>query len=78
MIFANHPSKLFCNGTRAVEDSSAIAFAKSFYQGLGFGRNVTASFKLGRNQIDLTNLLGKDISTYAKEEKSENYCYRLS
>lgn len=47
--------------SRAISDSSAIAFAKSFYQGLGFGRDVETSFKLGKNQINLTNLAGEDI-----------------
>ncbi len=46
--------------SRAIEDPSAITFAKSFYQGLGYGRDVETSFKLGKNQIDLRNLTGKD------------------
>ena len=47
--------------SRAIADSSAIAFAKSFYQGLGYGRDAKTSFKLGKNQIDLTQLSGEDI-----------------
>jgi len=39
--------------TRAVEDESAIAFAASFYQALGYGRSIQTAFELGCGQIDL-------------------------
>ena len=46
---------------RAVDDNSAIAFAASFYQGLGHGRSIQTAFDLGRNQIDISGLPGDDI-----------------
>jgi hypothetical protein len=48
---------------RAVNDGSAIAFASSFYQGLGHGRSIQTAFDLGRIQIDISGLPGKDIPT---------------
>ena len=39
--------------SRAIGDSSAIAFAGSFYQALGYGYSVRQAFALARNEIDL-------------------------
>lgn len=36
---------------RAVKDSTAIAFATGFYDGLGYGLDIEDAFKLGRNAI---------------------------
>ncbi len=46
---------------RAIDDTSAIAFAASFYQGLGYGRSIQTAFELGKGQIDLQGLPGKDV-----------------
>lgn len=45
---------------RAIDDSSAIAFAAGFYRGLGWGRTIETSFRLGCNEIDLSSLRGTD------------------
>jgi tetratricopeptide (TPR) repeat protein len=45
----------------AIGDDSAISFASSFYQGLGFGRSVKTAFKLGCNQLGLGNNLDENI-----------------
>lgn len=42
--------------SRAISDKAAIEFAQSFYQGLGYGRDVKTSFDLGCVEIDLKNL----------------------
>jgi hypothetical protein len=42
--------------SRTIGDSSAISFARSFYQALGYGRDVKTAFDLGCVQIDLENL----------------------
>jgi molecular chaperone DnaK (HSP70) len=42
--------------SKAVGDSTAITFAASFYQALGYGRDVYTAFELGCAQIDLQNL----------------------
>ncbi|MBL8152276.1 MAG: CHAT domain-containing protein [Blastocatellia bacterium] len=47
--------------SKAITDDSAINFAASFYEGLGYGRTVEEAFKLGCNQIDLRNLKEEDI-----------------
>jgi hypothetical protein len=45
-----------------IQNDSAIAFARSFYQGLlGFGRDVRTAFDLGCGQLDLKNLSDSDI-----------------
>ena len=44
----------------AITDSGAIAFVASFYQALGFGRNLETAFRLGCNEIDLMNLAEGD------------------
>jgi len=41
---------------RAIGDESAIAFAGSFYQGLGYGLSIQKAFDLGCGQIDLEGL----------------------
>lgn len=45
----------------AIEDTSAISFATSFYQALGFGRDVQTAFDLGCLQIDMENLGQEDV-----------------
>ncbi len=47
--------------TRAIGDESAIAFAASFYQALGYGRSVQEAFDLGCRQIDLGGLEDEDV-----------------
>ncbi len=39
--------------TRAIADESAIAFAASFYQALGYGRSIQTAFDLGCVQIEM-------------------------
>jgi hypothetical protein len=46
---------------RAIDDRSAIAFAASFYQGLGYGRSIKTAFDLGCGQINLQGLPGDDV-----------------
>jgi hypothetical protein len=46
--------------SRAINDDSAISFASSFYQALGFGRDIKTAFDLGCQQIDLESLAGED------------------
>jgi hypothetical protein len=46
---------------RAIGDASAVAFAASFYQGLGYGRSIQTAFELGCSQIELSGLAGKDV-----------------
>jgi hypothetical protein len=45
----------------AIGDQAAIRFAASFYQALGYGRDVKTAFDLGCNQIDLEHLGDKDV-----------------
>ncbi|MEH2391153.1 MAG: CHAT domain-containing protein [Nostoc sp.] len=42
--------------SKAIKDDSAISFATSFYQALGYGRDVKTAFDLGCVQIDMENL----------------------
>ena len=44
-----------------IGDETAIAFASSFYQGLGYGKSVSTAFELGRNQIHLEGLAEEDL-----------------
>lgn len=44
-----------------IDDRSAISFASSFYQALGYGRTVQEAFDLGCNQIDMENLNEQDV-----------------
>ena len=46
--------------SKAIGDTAAISFAKSFYQALGFGRSIDTAFKLGVSQIDLEGLNEQD------------------
>jgi hypothetical protein len=46
--------------SRSIRDDSAIAFAGSFYQGLGYGRDVKSAFELGCLQIHMENLQEQD------------------
>lgn len=47
--------------SKAIQDRSAISFAASFYQALGYGRDVQTAFDLGCLQINLNNLGEQDI-----------------
>jgi hypothetical protein len=42
--------------SEAIGDVAAISFAASFYQALGYGRNIETAFKLGCSQINMENL----------------------
>lgn len=42
--------------SRAVLDSTAIAFAAGFYEALAFGKSVAEAFELGLTQVDLSAL----------------------
>lgn len=42
--------------SRAIRDSSAIAFAGSFYQALGYGYSIRKAFALAQNEVDLGDL----------------------
>jgi hypothetical protein len=42
--------------SEAIDDRAAIAFASSFYQALGFGRDLGRAFRLGCEQIGLENI----------------------
>jgi len=46
--------------SKAIGDEAAIAFAASFYQALGFGRDVRTAFDLGCVQISLEGLDDQD------------------
>jgi hypothetical protein len=46
---------------RAIGDESAVAFAASFYQALGYGRSIQEAFDLGCGQIDLEGLGDEDV-----------------
>ena len=45
----------------AIADASAISFVSSFYQALGFGRDMKTAFDLGCVQIDMENLGQEDV-----------------
>jgi len=47
--------------SKAIGDLSAINFSTSFYQAIGFGRDINKAFKLGCSQIDLQGLDEQDI-----------------
>jgi len=47
--------------SKEIGDIAAINFAASFYQALGYGRNIEEAFELGRNQINLENLDEENI-----------------
>lgn len=44
-----------------IEDAAAIAFASSFYLGLGHGESARTSFELGVVQIEMTGVAGADV-----------------
>jgi hypothetical protein len=46
--------------SKSVGDQAAISFASSFYQALGYGRDVQTAFELGCLEIDLENLKEQD------------------
>jgi hypothetical protein len=46
--------------SRAIGDQAAISFSTSFYQALGYGKDVKTAFELGCVQIDLENLGEQD------------------
>jgi len=46
--------------SKAIGDSAAINFAKSFYQALAYGKDVKTAFELGCTQIDMANLNEQD------------------
>jgi len=41
--------------SRAVPDSTAIAFAAGFYEALAFGKTIAEAFELGQTQVELTS-----------------------
>ena len=45
----------------AVPDKTAIEFATVFYKGIGAGREISFSFELAKNAIDLNGISGSDI-----------------
>jgi hypothetical protein len=47
--------------TDGINDASAIAFATSFYQALGYGRDVKAAYELGCVQVDIEALEDQDV-----------------
>lgn len=53
----------------AVPDATAIAFATSFYDALGAGRDLPFAFKMARNAIQLSNLPGADIPVLIEGNK---------
>jgi hypothetical protein len=44
----------------SIADESAVSFASSFYQALGFGRDVQTAFDLGCGQLGLMDLEGEE------------------
>jgi len=46
--------------TKAIGDEAAVGFASSFYQAIGYGRNIKDAFLLGCNQINIENLKEHD------------------
>lgn len=49
--------------SKAIGDTAAISFAASFYQALGFGRDMQTAFDLGCLQIDMESLGDEDVPT---------------
>jgi serine/threonine protein kinase len=47
--------------TRAIPDESAIAFAASIYQAIGYGRSIQTAFDLGCEEIGLEGLDDADV-----------------
>ena len=46
--------------SKAIGDQAAISFASSFYQALGYGRDLQTAFDLGCLEIDMENLKEQD------------------
>lgn len=46
--------------SKAISDGASISFAASFYQALGYGRDIKTAFQLGCSQIALENLGEQD------------------
>ena len=44
----------------AIDDKAAVSFAASFYQALGFGRDLRTAFELGCGETILEGLAGED------------------
>lgn len=47
--------------SKAISNFAAISFSASFYQALGYGKDVETAFELGCGQIDLEDLNEQDI-----------------
>jgi hypothetical protein len=62
--------------SNAIGDSSAISFSTSFYQAVGYGRNIKEAYELGCAQVDLENLSGSNIpQLIAKRIKPEDIAF---
>jgi CHAT domain-containing protein len=46
--------------SESIDDKSAISFAASFYQALGYGKDIRTAFDLGCGQIALENQKGEN------------------
>ena len=46
--------------SKAIGDQAAIGFAASFYQALGYGKDIKTAFELGCVQVDLEGLNEQD------------------
>jgi hypothetical protein len=46
--------------SKEISDSAAISFSASFYQALGYGKDIKTAFDLGCGQIDLEDLSEQD------------------
>jgi hypothetical protein len=53
---------------KAVPDTTAIAFATSFYDAIGAGRDIEFAFKFGVSNISLEGLRGYEIPVLLKKE----------
>jgi hypothetical protein len=54
-----------------LEDEQAVAFSRSFYQALGFGKDVQTAFQLGKNQISLEHLGNFQPQIYISDQGSK-------
>jgi len=54
----------------AIGDKAAIAFAAAFYRALGFGQDVQAAYRLGKNELKLKGILEEQTPElhYRREE----------
>ncbi|MCG8605316.1 CHAT domain-containing protein, partial [bacterium] len=60
--------------SREISDSAAIDFATSFYQALGYGRDVKTAFELACSELDLEKFEKREVifeidSTYEKSNQ---------